>query len=62
MFMLTPAEVARRTGLTYARALLVIKAANHLQINNRYYIEEEALMEILRPSEPLVIQSEEEEK
>ena len=40
MLMLTPYDVARITGLPYAKALLLIKSANHIQINNRYYISE----------------------
>ena len=62
MRLLTPYEVAEITGLTYARALIVVKSANHLQINNRYYISESTLRAFLNPDTPILIESEEEEE
>lgn len=61
MLMLTPYDVARITGLTYAKALLVIKSANHVQINQRYYISESALRAFLNPDTPILIEEEKKE-
>lgn len=60
--LLTPADVKELTGLTYARALLLIKSTNHIQINNRYYVSESTLRAFLNPDTPILIESEEEEK
>lgn len=62
MRLLTPYDVARITGLTYAKALLLIKSTNHIQINNRYYVSESTLRAFLNPDTPILIESEEEEK
>lgn len=62
MRMLTPYDVKEITGLTYARALLLVKAAQHIQINNRYYVSESTLRAFLNPDTPILIESEEEEK
>ena len=58
MLMLTPYDVARITNLPYAKALLLIKSANHIQINNRYYISETSLRAFLNPSTPMLIEEE----
>ena len=60
MNLLTPLEVAKKTGLPYAKALLVIKNLNHIQIGNRYYISEKALEEFVNTNEPIMIMEEEE--
>ena len=60
MKLLTPAEVAGMTGLPYAKALLIIKSANHIQIGNRYYISEGVLEAFLNPATPIMIKEEEE--
>lgn len=59
MKMLTPYDVARITGLPYARALLLIKSTNHIQINNRYYVSESTLRAFLNPDTPILIEEEE---
>lgn len=59
MKMLTPYEVADITGLPYAKALLLIKSTNHIQINNRYYVSETTLRAFLNPSTPMLIEEEE---
>ena len=56
MKMLTPYQVAEITGLPYAKALLLIKDANHLQIGNRYYISETTLKALLNPPTPMLIE------
>ena len=43
MKMLNPYDVAAITGLSYAKALLIIKSTNHIQIGNRYYVSEKTL-------------------
>ena len=58
MKMLTPYDVAALTGLPYAKALLIIKSTNHIQIGNRYYVSEQTLMAFLNPSEPILIEEE----
>lgn len=55
MRLLTPYDVAKITGLTYAKALLVIKNLNHIQINNRYYVAETVLKTFLHTDTPLLI-------
>lgn len=59
MKMLTPYEVAAVTGLPYAKALLLIKSTNHIQINNRYYVSETTLRAFLNPDTPILIEEEE---
>ena len=59
MRMLTPYDVEEITGLTYAKALLLIKSANHIQINNRYYVSETTLRAFLNPDTPILIEEEE---
>ena len=59
MRMLTPYEVMEITGLNYRNALLLIKSANHIQINNRYYISETSLRAFLNPDTPMLIEEEE---
>lgn len=56
MKMLTPYEVADMTGLPYAKALLLIKSTNHIQINNRYYVSESTLKAFLNPDTPILIE------
>ena len=60
MKLLTPMEVAKKTGLPYAKALLVVKNLNHIQIGNRYYISEKALEEFVNTNEPIMIMEEKE--
>lgn len=55
MRLLTPYDVAEVTGLPYAKALLVIKNLNHIQINNRYYVAETVLRAFLHTDTPLLI-------
>ena len=38
MKLLSPYEVAEETGLPYAKALLLVKAMPHIQIQKRYYV------------------------
>ncbi len=58
MKMLTPYDVAAITGLPYAKALLLIKSMNHIQIGNRYYVSEKTLTAFLNPSTPILIEEE----
>ena len=58
MRLLAPKDVAEITGLPYAKALLLVKAALHIQINNRYYIAESALRAFLNPDTPILIEEE----
>lgn len=58
MKMLTPKQVAEITGLPYIKALLLVKSAKHIQINNRYYITEKALSEFLSQDNAILIQEE----
>lgn len=60
MKMLSPYQVAEITGLPYAKALLLIKSANHIQINNRYYISETTLRAFLNPDTPMLIEEDDE--
>ena len=59
MRMLSPHQVAEITGLPYAKALLLIKSTNHIQINNRYYVSESTLRAFLNPDTPILIEEEE---
>ena len=43
MRLLSPHEVAARTGLPYSKALMLVKAMPYLQIQKRYYVTEAAL-------------------
>lgn len=58
MKMLTPYDVAAITGLPYAKALLIIKSTNHIQIGNRYYVSEKTLTAFLNPPTPVLIEEE----
>ena len=60
MRMLSPHQVAEITGLTYAKALLLIKSANHIPINNRYFISETTLRAFLNPDTPMLIEEDNE--
>lgn len=60
MKLLSPYQVAEITGLPYAKALLLIKSANHIQINNRYYVSETTLRAFLTPDTPMLIEEDEE--
>ena len=42
MKLLTPYDVAERTGLPYKVALPLVKELPHLKIGNRYYLTPEA--------------------
>lgn len=61
MRLLSPYQVAEITGLPYAKALLLIKSANHIQINNRYYVSETTLRAFLNPDTPMLIEEDDEE-
>lgn len=56
MKLLNAKQVAEVTGLSYRRALLIVKSANHVQIGNCYYITERALASLLNPSTPILIE------
>ena len=58
MKLISPKEVAEITGLPYSKALLVIKSANHVQINNRYYITEKVLHDLLNHDGAILIKEE----
>lgn len=58
MKMLTPYDVAAITGLPYAKALLLIKSMNHIQIGSRYYVSQTTLTAFLNPSTPILIEEE----
>ena len=58
MKLLSPKDVAQITGLPYSKALLVIKSANHVQINNRYYITEKVLHDLLNHDGAILIKEE----
>jgi len=58
MRLLTPYDVAEITGLPYAKALLLIKSTNHLQIQGRYYVSEDTLRAFLNPDTPMLIEEE----
>lgn len=55
MRLLTPYDVAEITSVPYAKALLIIKNLNHIQINNRYYVAETVLKAFLHTDTPLLI-------
>ena len=59
MKLLSPQQVAEITGLPYAKALLIIKSTNHIQINNRYYVSESTLRAFLNPDAPMLIEEDE---
>jgi len=58
MKMLSPYDVAALTGLSYAKALLIVKSTNHIQIGNRYFVSESTLKAFLNPSTPILIEEE----
>ena len=58
MKLLSPKDVAQITGLPYSKALLLIKSANHVQINNRYYITEKVLHDLLNHDGAILIKEE----
>ena len=58
MKLLTPKDVAQITGLPYSKALLLIKSSNHVQINNRYYIAEKVLHDLLNHDGAILIKEE----
>lgn len=58
MKLLSTYQVAEVTGLPYAKALYLIKAMNHLQMGNRYYVSEAVLMDFINPSAPVLIKEE----
>lgn len=55
MKLLSPKEVAAITGLPYIKALDLIKATNHIQMGNRYYVSETVLRAFLNPDTALKI-------
>lgn len=56
MRLLTPYQVAEITGLSYTKALVIVKSANHIQIGNRFFIAESTLREFLHPDTPILIE------
>ena len=62
MRLLTAYDIQKICHITYARALLLLKSTNHIQINNRYYVSESTLRAFLNPDTPILIESEEEEE
>lgn len=58
MKLLTTYQVAEITGLPYAKALFFIKAMNHLQVGNRYFVSETTLRAFLNPTTPVHIKEE----
>lgn len=58
MRLLSVYDVMELTGLNYRNALLLVKAANHIQINNRYYISEASLRAFLTQDAPILIEEE----
>lgn len=58
MKLLSTYQVAEVTGLPYAKALFVMKAMNHLQIGNRYFVSETTLRAFLNPDTPIHIKEE----
>ena len=61
MKLLSVYDVMERTGLNYRNALLLVKAANHLQIGCRYFVSETTLRAFLNPSTPMLIEEEDNE-
>ena len=59
MKLLTTYQVAEVTGLPYAKALVIIKSTNHIQIGNRYYVSETTLRKFLNPDTPMLIEEDE---
>lgn len=55
MKLLSPQAVAELTGLPYGKALALVKQMNYVQIDNRYYVTEDALRAFLNPDEPIQI-------
>lgn len=60
MKLLCVYDVMALTGLNYRNALLIVKAANHIQINNRYYISKASLQAFLTQDAPILIEEEKE--
>ena len=58
MKLLSPKDVAQITGLPYSKALLLIKSSNPVQINNRYYITEKVLHDLLNHDGAILIKEE----
>lgn len=58
MKLLSTYQVAEVTGLPYAKALFLIKAMNHLQMGNKYYVSETTLRAFLNPDTPVQIKEE----
>lgn len=58
MKLLSVYDVMKIIGLNYRNSLLLVKAANHIQINNRYYISETSLRAFLNPDTPILIEEE----
>ena len=58
MKLLSVYDVMGITGLNYRNALLLVKAANHLQIGCRYFVSETTLKAFLNPDTPILIEEE----
>ena len=58
MKLLSTYQVAEVTGLPYAKALFLIKAMNHIQMGNKYYVSETTLRAFLNPDTPIQIKEE----
>ena len=59
MKLLSAKQISAITGLPYAKALLLIKNMNHLQICNRFYVSESTLKAFLNPDAPMLIEEDE---
>lgn len=57
--LLTPMDIAEKCGITYAKALLLIKSGNHVQIGRKYFISTTAFEQLINPTEPILILEEE---
>lgn len=58
MKLLTPADVAILTGLTYHKALTLIKAMAYIRIDNRYYVSEATLTAFLTQADAIELTTE----
>ena len=58
MKLLSVYDVMDVTGLNYRNALLLVKAATHLQLGCRYFVSETTLKSFLNPDTPMLIEEE----
>lgn len=55
MKFLTPYDVANLTGLSYPKALMLVKGMPFIRIENRYYVTDEKLKDFLAQDTPIEI-------